>query len=68
MCRDISKALVYKVEDKNPQCMVLIAAEDCKIDKWDYILSSGYDLFLCSPSEFDNPVLYFDKKFDDTYP
>lgn len=68
VCRDISKALVYKVEDKNPQCMVLIAAEDCKIDKWDYILSSGYDLFLCSPSEFDNPVLYFDKKFDDTYP
>jgi len=66
--RDITKALVNKVVDKKPQCMVLIAAEDCKIDKWDYILSSGYDLFLCSPSEFDNPVLYFDKKFDHNYP
>lgn len=65
--RDITKALVYKVEDKKPQCMVLIAAEDCKIDKWQYILSSGYDLFLCSPTEFDNPVLYFDKPFDKSY-
>lgn len=65
--RDISKALVYKIEKKDPQCMVLIAAEDTKIDKWDYILSSGYDLFLCSPSQFDNPVKYFDKPFDSGY-
>jgi hypothetical protein len=47
--------------------MVLIAAEDCKIDKWQYILSSGYDIYLCSPSQFDNPVKYFDKPFDSGY-
>lgn len=66
--RNISKALVYKIEEKEPQCMVFIAAEDCSIDKWNYILSSGYDVYLCSPSQFNNPVLYFDKKLDDTYP
>lgn len=41
---------------KDPQCKVFIAAEDCSIDKWNYVLSSGYDVYLCSPSQFSNPV------------
>lgn len=66
--RDITKAIVKKVEDRNVQCRVFIAAEDCKIDKWQYVKDSGYDIYLCSPSQFDNPVNYWDKPLDNDYP
>lgn len=48
--RNITKAIVKKVEDRDVQCRVFIAAEDCKINKWEYVRDSGYDIYLCSPS------------------
>lgn len=47
--RDITKAIVRKVDDEVPRCRVFIAAEDCEIDKWQYVKDSGYDIYLCSP-------------------
>lgn len=66
---DITKSIVKKIKvSALPRCKVFIAAEDCEIDKWDYIRENGFDLYLCSPSQFGNPVKYFDKPLDGDYP